>query len=119
MAAVAPAPPAAAAAASGDASTPAFPRRLRVGIFADGALQPRWLFEALAQVAAGDFAQITVVCTGERPRSSAAPALWRAYETMDRLVFARGARASAPRDIRLLVPASRRLALEAAAAIPN
>jgi hypothetical protein len=107
MAAVAPAPFAAAS------------PRLRVGVFADRAEQPRWLFEALAQVAAGDFAEVVVVCAGERPRSNATPAMWRAYQAMDRLLFARGTDASAPRDIRCLVPASRRLALEATAAIPN
>jgi len=110
MAAVAPAPLAAAACA---------PRRLRVGVFADRALQPRWLFEALAQVAAGDFAHVVIVCTGNRQRSNGTSVLWRAYGTIDRLLFARGTDASAPRDIRLLVPASLRLALGPAATIPN
>ena len=119
MAAVAPAPPAAAVAPA-EAVSQRRSRKLRVGVFADSAEQPRWLFEALAQVAASGFAELSVIFVADKPRpASNAKALWRAYAAMDRLLFARGADASAPRDIRPLVPASRRRAFDGAAALPN
>jgi hypothetical protein len=42
--------------------------KLRVGVFADSAQQPRWLVEALAKVAASDFAELTVIANrGQTP----------------------------------------------------
>ena len=89
-------------------------RKLRVGVFADSPQQPRWLFEALAQAAAGECAELAVICTGEAKRT-APPALWRAFETLDtRLVARRDLSTCA--DIRMLAPGSRCVALEPAAA---
>ena len=85
-------------------------RKLRVGVFADSPQQPRWLFEALAHAAAGDCAELSVVCTGEAKRA-ATPALWRAYETLDTKLVARRD-LSAPADIRLLAPGSRCVSLD-------
>lgn len=45
----------------------AAPRRLRVGVFADTPLQPRWVVEALARLAAADFAEVRLVEAGSEP----------------------------------------------------
>jgi hypothetical protein len=103
--------------------------RLRVGVFADSASQPRWVVEALARAAATPFAELSVVVvgrgeerTGDRlffshggaTRSAArkkesVPMLWRAYSGVDRAFFGSSARWSAPRDVTLLVPEERRI----------
>ena len=57
MASLAPAPGALPTAAI-HALPPAGRRKLRVGVFADGPEQPRWLMDALAKVAASDFAEV-------------------------------------------------------------
>ena len=51
-------------------------QKLRVGVFADSPLQPRWAVEALAKLAASDFAHVRVVEAGSaRALSPSAP--WR------------------------------------------
>ncbi len=66
------------------------PRKLRVGIFADARLQPRWLAEALARVARSEFAEISLIATAiEAPADE--PLLWRLYGAADRWAFARDA----------------------------
>jgi hypothetical protein len=42
------------------------PRRLRVGLVADSALQPRWVLEAFERVARSDFAEIAQLVVRER-----------------------------------------------------
>lgn len=60
-------------------------RKLRVGLFADARLQPRWVVEAFDKVAQSDFAEIVVIRAGEaQPR---APLLWNAYHRFDRWAF--------------------------------
>ena len=110
MAAVAPAP-----AFSASGIYPAFPglarRKLRVGVFADGARQPRWIVEALAKVASSEFAELSVLCVGNSgPSRLAASSLWSAYRGVDRWLF--GTDGSEPRDLEPLVPASRRMAVD-------
>jgi len=89
--------------------------RLRVGIFADSALQPGWIVEALAKAGASGFAEIALVSdTLAVPRKSAsgaihAPLLWRAYAGADR-ALSRGQRVRGRADVRQLVPGERRLA---------
>ena len=39
-------------------------RKLRVGVFAGSARQPRWIVEALAKVASSSFAEIVAICIG-------------------------------------------------------
>jgi hypothetical protein len=91
------------------------PRRLRIGVFADTPLQPRWVAEAFARLAAADFAEVTLVEPGVEgagaepaarlasaiaqlagvesvPASllageAALPALWRLYARLDRRLF--------------------------------
>lgn len=89
--------------------------RLRVGIFADAALQPRWIVDALAKSGASDFAEISLVsdtvptsrklASGKNP---SVPLLWRAYATADR-AFSRGSRSGAKADVQVLVARERRL----------
>ena len=62
------------------------PRRLRVGIFADSALQPRWVVEAFAKVARSDFAEISLIDIRASDPEAVAP-LWRLYGSFDRWVF--------------------------------
>ena len=52
-------------------------RKLRVGLFADAPLQPRWVVEAFDRVARSDFAEIVLISAGTR--RAAVPLLWRAY----------------------------------------
>jgi len=61
-------------------------KKLRVGIFADGPLQPRWMVEALAKLAAADFAEVRLAYVGSLV--PAAPgATWRLYSRFDRRFF--------------------------------
>lgn len=52
------------------------PKKLRVGLFADSALQPRWVVEAFARVARSEFAEIALIRTGDAP-PAAVPWLFR------------------------------------------
>jgi hypothetical protein len=61
-------------------------KKLRVGVFADGPLQPRWVAEALAKLGASDFAEVRLVDMGRAlPASPTAP--WRLYANLDRRFF--------------------------------
>jgi len=62
------------------------PRKLRVGVFADGPLQPRWVAEALAKLGAAEFADVFLVHAG-RGAPPAASAPWRLYARFDRRFF--------------------------------
>ena len=64
----------------------ALPKKLAVGVFADARLQPRWMVEALANVARSECAEIVALRVEEVRR--AAPASPRAlYGALDRWVF--------------------------------
>jgi hypothetical protein len=71
--------------AAAAAATSPEPSKLRVGVFADGPLQPRWIVEALARLAASDFAEVTLAEVGAREHC--VPAAWRLYGALDRRVF--------------------------------
>ena len=61
-------------------------RKLRVGVFADSPLQPRWAVEALARLAASDFAEVRLVESGATALAlPSAP--WRLYGALDRRLF--------------------------------
>jgi hypothetical protein len=61
-------------------------KKLRVGVFADGPLQPRWVAEALAKLGASEFAEVRLVDMGRaRPPSPSAP--WRLYANLDQRFF--------------------------------
>ena len=84
------------------------PRRLRVGVFADARLQPRWLVEGFARVAAAEFCELSAIgIAGAAPAPPPAPA--RAYARLDRWAF--GAEPCDPLELAAAVP--HRLLLEA------
>jgi hypothetical protein len=134
VAAVSPIPGASSAEIHAFAPARAARAKLRVGVFADRALQPRWIVEALAKVAACEYAEIVAVVTagnvqsGVRPRSrcetqgggsrfSAAespPWLLKAYTRLDRRIFGGASDWLAPSDVRQLVPPPRRFEVERA-----
>lgn len=80
------------------------PQKLRVGVIADAPLQPRWLIDAFARVAASEFATLAVVAivggAGER-----VPWLLTAYGGLDRLAF--GREPSEPLELARHVPHER------------
>ena len=61
-------------------------RKLRVGVFADSPLQPRWAVEALARLAASDFAEVRLVESGATALARPS-APWRLYGALDRRLF--------------------------------
>jgi hypothetical protein len=77
------------------------PRKLRVGIFADRRLQPRWLVEGLARVARSEFAEVVAIAVGAR-EPAPPPALARAYAKLDRWAF--GGEPCEPLDLAASVP---------------
>lgn len=119
------------------------PRRLRIGVFADTPLQPRWIVEAFARLASADFADVRLVEPGSEragaepaARLAAAiaqlaavesvpatllahdeelPALWRLYSRLDQRLFA--GEADEPVDLRERLPADSGAALDVAFAL--
>lgn len=97
--------------------------KLRVGVFADAALQPRWIVEALAKVASSDFADLVAVATdnrGQTPSSNTANAVppmgkrgltpvLSFYTRVDRALFGQGRDGSEKQDLEMLVPPARRM----------
>ncbi len=104
----------------------AAPRRLRVGVFADTPLQPRWIVESFARLAAADFADVRLVEAGAQPvaglagafadlasvesvpaslvqREAGLPTLWQLYSRIDRRLF--GPREDERLDLRAALPA--------------
>jgi len=83
--------------------------KLRIGVFADRALQPRWIVEALARVAACEYAEIVAIVVGQKDAPAAQPPwLLRAYQRLDRRVFGGHTDWLEPTDVRSLVPPARR-----------
>ena len=70
------------------AATQSQPRKLRVGLLADAPLQPRWLIDAFAKVAASDFAEISVIAIFQEKKSKeATSSLSQLYAVLDRWAF--------------------------------
>ena len=90
-------------------SAAAIPRKLRVGVFADSAHQPRWLVESLARVATRDFAEICVLAAGD-VRPAGRPALWNTYNRVDRWLFG-GPDPLKAMPVASLVPPGKRMGL--------
>jgi len=61
-------------------------RKLRVGVFADAPLQPRWVVEALAKLAAAEFAEVRLIEAG-CGAPGARPLAWRVYDRFDQRLF--------------------------------
>jgi hypothetical protein len=72
------------------------------------------MVEALADAAGASYAELAAIAlpagAGKAPAS--APLLWQAYSKVDRAIFGGSADASERRDVALLVPAERRVAME-------
>jgi len=75
------------------------PRRLRVGLYADSPLQPRWVLEAFGRLAGSDVATVAAVSVADAPQS-AGSLLLSAYRRLDRWKF--GTDFSEPKDLSLL-----------------
>jgi hypothetical protein len=71
-------------------------KKLRVGVYADSPLQPRWAVESLAKLAASDFADVRLIETG-RGTPAGASLAWQLYGALDARLFG-----SAPTDPVLL-----------------
>ncbi len=59
-------------------------------MFAGSRLQPRWVVEAFARVAASDFAEIAFIGFSGEEKPARPPWAWTLYEALDRRVFGRG-----------------------------
>ena len=86
--------------------------KLRVGLFADSPLQPRWVVEALAKVAALDFVEVVVIAEGDADGRKS-PWLWRAYGRIDNRLFGLRPDPSERIDLKTRVSHARLLALPA------
>jgi hypothetical protein len=84
-------------------ATAPLPKKLRVGLFADARLQPRWVVEAFAKVAASEFAEIAVIATASAAQP-ATPWLWNLYGALDRRAFGAGTDPAERLDLGLYVP---------------
>lgn len=85
-------------------------RKLRIGLFADSALQPRWVVEAFAKLAASDFAEVVALAEGCATHP-AAPWLWRTYDRIDKWIFGSLPDSSERIDLKLRLPQIRPLTL--------
>ena len=92
--------------------------KLRVGLFADRRMQPRWIANAFSRVACSDCAEIVVVAHGEAPPARV-PWLWRAYGALDASIFGSDSDPSQEIDLAVRVPHERTLALPPVAAGPT
>ena len=91
----------------------ALKRKLRVGVFADSAFQPRWMVEALERAAASSFAEISAVVIPPGAGRYGSPMLWRAYCHADRALFGSARDWSGSRGLNVLVAAERQVVREA------
>jgi len=87
-------------------------RKLRVGLFADAPLQPRWVVDAFAKAAADGCAEIVLIaCADAAPR--AVPWWWKLYGALDRKAFGARTDPGAGLELARHVPHQRRGALSA------
>ena len=64
------------------------PRKLRVGLYVDKRLQPRWAIEAFAKVVRSGVGEVVLIAAGDFARR--APLLCRLYGGIDRWAFGSG-----------------------------
>jgi hypothetical protein len=98
-------------------ATAPFPKKLRVGLFVDSPLQPRWLVEAFARLAASDFAEIALIAYAGEGGQASAPWLWKLYQELDRRLFAGGADPGERLELAKYVSHHKAMRLEPAAEI--
>jgi hypothetical protein len=88
---------------------------LKLGLFANARLQPRWLLDAFARVAASEDARIVVLAHGENAGEELAsggwPPLWRLYDRVDRRLFGQADDALALEDLLQRLPETQRIGL--------
>jgi hypothetical protein len=77
--------------------------KLRVGLFADAPLQPRWVVEAFAKVLASGCAEVVAIAVGEEALLTQ-PWPWRAYCRLDSWLFGSRPDPAERLDLRTLVP---------------
>ncbi|MGE5465909.1 MAG: hypothetical protein ACM3Y9_00640, partial [Ignavibacteria bacterium] len=80
--------------------------RLRIALFADAPMQPRWLVEGFARLARSDFADVVLVAArrdGRPPK----PLLWRACARLDRALFGPSADPCELVPLRAAIPLAR------------
>jgi hypothetical protein len=87
--------------------------KLRVGVFADAAEQPRWAVDALARIAASDYAEIAVIAVRGDTDASVSPMLLKAYGQVDRWIFGSANDPLKPTPLDGLVPPTQRIPLVA------
>jgi hypothetical protein len=80
--------------------------RLRIALFADAPMQPRWMVEAFASIAKSEFADVVLIAARRDARPSR-PWLWRACSRLDRALFGRHADPSEPALLRAAIPLAR------------
>jgi hypothetical protein len=80
--------------------------RLRIALFADAPMQPRWMVDAFARIARSDFADVVLIAARHDART-ARPWLWHACNRLDRALFARGDDPSEPVLLRAAIPLAR------------
>jgi hypothetical protein len=103
------------ASSTADSGSPQIRRKLRIGVFADSPLQPRWVVEGFAKVAASDFAEVVaVVEDGATPPPP--PGLLRAYGRVDSWLFGSQPDSSERINLKSCVPYIRSLTLPNSAA---
>jgi hypothetical protein len=80
--------------------------RLRIALFADSPVQPRWMVDAFARIARSDFADVVLIAARRdgKPKKSW---LWRACTRLDRMLFAKATDPSAPVLLRAGIPLAR------------
>ena len=91
------------------AAPPLLPRKLRVGVFADARIQPRWVADAFAGIARSECAELVAIGIAATATGSAtSPLLARAYSSLDQWAF--GADGCEPVDLVDELPYGRLLA---------
>ena len=91
------------ASSTADSDSPEIRRKLRIAVFADSPLQPRWLVEGFAKVAASDFAEVVAVVE-DSATPQALPWLLRAYGRVDSRLFGSQPDLSELIDLKTRVP---------------
>jgi hypothetical protein len=91
-------------------ATNAIPRRLRIGLFADARLQPRWVVEAFDKLAHADFAEIALIAIAQGAAKGTA-LVQSLYGRFDRWAFGEDPSAE-PHDLVASLPHRRLVSLE-------
>ena len=83
-------------------------RKLRVGLYADAQMQPRWLVEAFVKVAGSNVAEIVLIAIDGADNAAARAASSAASSYVDRKLFVRGSDPDELVDLARFVPHQRK-----------